>query len=94
MPFIPVPYVVPPDAVSRTVAALKADGVELITERRPRRDRPGRPYTPLELGSKKWAMIGVKFGHRGGVVTELSVLVTGLDGTPLDLPGYQNEHQP
>lgn len=101
-PFIPVPYQVPADAVSRVITALRGDGQlpnnlpspRFITVHEPLADRPGRPYRPLSLGSAEWAMVGVKVGHRAGHVCELFVLVTELDGTPIEIPGFQSADQP
>lgn len=81
------------DSVSRAVTALTS--MKLITQHKAKADRPGRPYTPLQLGSNRWAMVGVKIGHRQGHVCEFNVLVTGLDGIPLELPPlYQTEDKP
>ena len=87
-----VPSEIPPDSVSRAVAALSS--MKLVTPLDTRADRPGRPYTPLQLGSIRWAMVGVKVGHQLGRVVTLTALVTGLDGIPVNLPGYQSEHHP
>jgi predicted NBD/HSP70 family sugar kinase len=89
---LPVPCEIPPDSVSRATAALSA--MNLLTQHKPKADRPGRPYTPLQLGSSRWAMVGVKIGHEQGRAVTLNVLVTGLDGLPLKLPGYQSEDEP
>lgn len=101
-PFIPVPYQVAADAVSRVITALRGEGrlpnnlpsPRFITVHDALADRPGRPYRPLSLGSPEWAMVGVKVGHRAGHVCELFVLVTGLDGTPIEIPGFQGADQP
>lgn len=89
---LPVPFEIPPDSVSRATAALST--LNLLTQHRPKADRPGRPYTPLQLGSSRWAMVGVKIGHEQGRVITLNILVVGLDGIPLNLPGYQSGDEP
>lgn len=78
-----VRYGLAADAVSRATAAL--DEAQLITALETRKDRPGRPYTPLQLGSPQWAMVGVKVNHEIDHSASLSILVTGLDGHPIDL---------
>jgi predicted NBD/HSP70 family sugar kinase len=83
---LPLPYPLPTDVVSRSTAALTSLG--LITAHPARADRPGRPYTPLQLGGNRWAVIGVKIGHEAGRAVSFDILVLGLDGQPLDLPGY------
>lgn len=87
-----VPYRIPADSVSRATAALSA--MNFVTQHRSRADRPGRPYTPLQLGSPRWALVGIKVGHQQGRAVTINALVTGLDCTPLKLPGYQSEDQP
>lgn len=87
-----VPCRIPADSVSRATAALSA--MKLVTQHRSRADRPGRPYTPLQLGSPRWALVGIKIGHQQGRPVTINALVTGLDCIPLKLPGYQSEDQP
>jgi predicted NBD/HSP70 family sugar kinase len=87
-----LPYKIPADSVSRATAALSA--MNLVTQHKSRADRPGRPYTPLQLGSSRWAIVGVKVGHQQRRAVTFNTLVTGLDGIPLKLPGYQSEDQP
>jgi hypothetical protein len=86
---LPVTDQLPADAVSRSTAALAS--MLMLTAHQPRADRPGRPYTPLQLGSARWAAIGVRVGHEGGRVINFDVVVVDLDGVPLDLPGYHTK---
>ncbi len=81
-----------PDSVSRATAALSA--LHLVAG--PLKVKPrgaGRPYTPLQLGGTQWATVGVKIGHRAGRSVSLNILVTGLDGQPLDIAGFQSHNQ-
>lgn len=74
------------DAVSRATTALAA--VELVQQLEAVADRPGRPYTPLELGGAGWAMVGVKIlSGAGGRAERAHILVTGLDGRAIPLSG-------
>jgi predicted NBD/HSP70 family sugar kinase len=83
------PYSLPADTVSRAVKSLAE--WDLITAHPPRSDKPGRPYKPLQLGSANWAIIGISVDHDERGPTQLSVLATGLDGVPIDVPGYHLE---
>ncbi|MCA1671772.1 MAG: ROK family protein, partial [Actinobacteria bacterium] len=83
---LPLPYRVAADSVSRGVATLAADQIRFVTIHKARAERPGRPYSPLQLGSDQWAMVGVKIGHKAGHSVSLNVVVTGLDGRPVEVP--------
>lgn len=82
------PYELTADSVSRATAALNS--LKLVTPQPAQRVGAGRPSRPLQLGSASWAMIGVKVGHEAGHTAYLQVLATGLDGQPLDIPGFQD----
>lgn len=79
-----IPFELPQDAVSRAVSAL--GGVDLVHQHDPVPGRPGRPYRPVELGGKRWAMLGVKLicdEHQRA--ERAHILATGLDGQPIVL---------
>jgi predicted NBD/HSP70 family sugar kinase len=82
------PYELTADSVSRATAALNS--LKLVTPQPAQRVGAGRPSRPLQLGSPSWAMIGVRVGHEAGHTAYLQVLATGLDGQPLDIPGFQS----
>lgn len=88
-----LPYRIAADSVSRAIAALAGESIALVTQHRSKADRPGRPYTPLQLGSPQWAMVGVKIGHKAEHPVSLNVAVTDLDGRPIDLVG-RGDNQP
>ena len=80
-----------PEGVRRASAALKR--LNLVSELEGR-GRSGRPSILLKLGGQQWATVGVKIGHKAGRPVSLNVLVTGLDGEPLDIAGYQSREEP
>jgi predicted NBD/HSP70 family sugar kinase len=81
-----MPSEIAQDTVSRAIAALCS--AELVHAHPPVSDRPGRPYTPLQLGSPQWAMIGVKIIYDDrNRAQKAHILVTELDGTPIPLTG-------
>lgn len=88
---LPRPSQLAADTVSRATAALSS--LHLVTPLKTRSHGAGRPYVPLQLGSARWAMVGVKIGHRAGRSRALNIVVTGLDGQPLDIAGYQSDNQ-
>ncbi len=76
-----------PDSVSRATSALT--GLKLVSALPAQTDKPGRPYTPLQLGGEQWAMVGVKVGHAAGRPVSLDLLVTSLGGQPITIEGRQ-----
>ncbi|MGH3823205.1 MAG: ROK family protein, partial [Pseudonocardiaceae bacterium] len=89
---LPLPFPLAPDSVSRATNALSSLHLATAQKVSPR-GAVGRPYTPLRLGGDRWATVGVKIGHRAGRSVSLNILVTGLDGQPLNIAGYQSHDQ-
>lgn len=81
------------DSVSRATRALSALHLVTAMTKQQGKQATGRPHAPLQLGGKRWAMVGVKIGHRAGRSVSLNIVVTGLDGQPLDISGYQSHDQ-
>jgi predicted NBD/HSP70 family sugar kinase len=71
------------DVVSRAVRILSDPKFRFITKDAEKiKDNPGRPQQLLSLGSRNWAIVGVKIRRIGGSVS-IRVLVTELNCNPI-----------
>ena len=79
-----MPSVIAADSVSRAVTAL--ENLAMVSKHdyyNPGRDAP---YQPIQLGSEKWAAIGIKIERPEASTVMVHILATELDGQPIDMP--------